>query len=68
MGITTILVSQAWRMSISPIVQTNISALVLFRQRNTKGWEAVSEEMGGERGKDAFLAAYKHAVTDREFS
>lgn len=64
---STFLLSQRWR-SLAPICRLNLSVAYLHRMRNTKDPDAVAEELGGDRGKDEFLQAYKTAITDRPYS
>ena len=64
---STFLLSQRWR-SLAPICRLNLSVAYLHRMRNTKDPEALAEELGGDRGKEEFLHAYKTAINDEPYS
>ena len=65
--ISTYVLSQRWR-SLAPIIRLNASVVYLHRVRNSKDYEAIGEELAGERGKDALISAYKMALNDRQYS
>jgi hypothetical protein len=67
MFISTMVLSQRWR-SLAPICRLNASVVYLHRLRNTKDVDAIAEELGGDRGKDALISAFKMAVSDRPHS
>jgi hypothetical protein len=67
MFISTFVLSQRWR-SLAPICRLNASVVYLHRLRNTKDQEAVGEELGGDRGKDELVWAFKTAVADQAYS
>ena len=62
-GISTITSVQRYR-SLSPIIRVNATSLILFRIRNAKELEALSEENSAVVGKDQFKAIYDIATAE----
>jgi hypothetical protein len=62
-GISTITSVQRYR-SLSPIIRVNATSLVIFRIRNAKELEALSEESSAVVGRDPFKAIYDVATAE----
>jgi len=62
-GISTTTSVQRYR-SLSPIIRVNATSLVIFRIRNAKELEALSEENSAVVGKDQFKAIYDAATAE----
>ena len=62
-GISTITSVQRYR-SLSPIIRVNATSLVIFRIRNAKELEALSEENSAVVGKDQFKAIYDASTAE----
>ena len=62
-GISSISSVQRYRV-LSPIIRVNATALIVFRLRNTKELEAITEESSAVVSKDRFCELYDFATSE----
>jgi hypothetical protein len=62
-GISSISSVQRYRV-LSPIIRTNATALIVFRLRNVKEYEALAEENSALVSKDRFREMYEEATSE----